>query len=130
MDESNVIEVDDKSWEEMVEKQDKPVVVMFYLITCQHCKAIKPYFRQFASEFKDSCKFVMINALDNQWTSGRYGIMATPTFKFLCGGSPVKEEVGAVQPEALKKSIELFIEHGEECVLKSTPLDSDISPYV
>lgn len=130
MDESNVIEVDDKSWEEIVEKQKKPVVVMFYLTTCQHCKVIDPYFRQFASEFKKSCKFIKINALDNQWTSTRYGIMATPTFKFLCGGSPVKEEVGAVQPGELKRSIESFIEHGEECVLKSTALDSDISPYV
>jgi thioredoxin 1 len=129
MDEGDVIEVDDKNWEEIVEKQDKPVVVMFYLTTCQHCKVIEPYFRQFAREFKDSCKFLKINALDNQWTAGRYGIMATPTFKFLCKGLPAKEEVGAVQPGALRRSIESFIEHGEECILKSTSVDYDISPY-
>lgn len=130
MDEGNVIEVNDKNWEEIVEKQNKAVVVMFYLTTCQHCKLIEPYFRQFAREFKESCKFLMINVLDNQWTSSRYGIMATPTFKFFCKGFPVKEEVGAVQPEALKKSIKLFIEHGEECVLKRTEVDYGVSPYV
>ncbi len=127
--ESDVIEATDENWEELIENQEKPMVVMFYLPTCAHCKDIEPYFRQYATEFRDSCTFIRMNGLLSARTARRYGIRATPTFKFFCRGKPIKEEVGMVYPSILRKSIEDLVRHGNECVLHTTPMPDEVSPY-
>ena len=58
-----------------------------------------------------------------------YGIMGTPTFVYFCKGRAIKQETGAVHPANLKRSIEELITGGEECVLKTTVLSHEISPY-
>ncbi|WP_406661435.1 thioredoxin family protein [Methanolobus sp. ZRKC3] len=129
MTEDAIIEANDSNWDELIENQEKPMVVMFYLPSCSHCKEIEPYFKEYSNEFKDSCRFVMMNGLVSPRTAMRYGIRGTPTFKFFCHGQAIKEEVGVVYPSILRKSIEDLIRNGEECVLHSTPLPDEISPY-
>jgi len=129
MSESDVVDVDDKTWEPVVEKSRKPVVVMFSSPTCPHCRTIEPYFSDYATEFKDKVVFAKLNVVKNQYTPSRYGVMGTPTFKFFCKGKPVKELVGAVYPPLVKKTVEDTLEHGDECVTKSTEIDYSISGY-
>jgi len=62
---------------------------------------------------------------ENQFTTARYGAMATPTFKFFCNGKPVQEFVGAAYPTLLKKMIMDSLEYGEACVAKTTPVRFD-----
>ncbi len=126
---NDVIEVDDSTWEQIVEKEDMPVVVFFYQPKCPHCDSIYPHFKKYAHKYSMSCKFFRIDIVSNQWTASRYEILATPTFKFFCQGNPVKEEVGVVNPQLLEGSIESFIRYGEECFAKRTVVFSEISPY-
>jgi|WetSurSiteA1Bulk_404760.scaffolds.fasta_scaffold60198_1 thioredoxin 1 len=91
MDERSVIELDDSNWENLVEKEGKPMVVMFYNPTCPHCMAMMPYFEKYAAEFKGKISFARINVNSNPYAVSRYGIMATPTFKFFRSGRPVQE---------------------------------------
>jgi len=118
----DIIELNDSNWEETLKNQKKPMVVMFYLPTCPHCKQIEPYFQQFAGEFKDSCTFIRMNGVDSPLTAMKYNIRSAPTFKFFCKGVAIKEAVGLTDPSRLKSDIKEFIEHGDECVLHSTPL--------
>ena len=67
--------------------------------------------------------------MDNPFIVGRYGVMSTPTFKFFCEGRPVQELVGAVYPHILKKTVEDALQHGSECVKKTTKIDTGISGY-
>jgi thioredoxin 1 len=129
MSEDLLIEGDDLSWERTVEKEAKPVAVMFYSPTCAFCHQMEPYFKNYAQEFKDLVIFVRINTVSNQWTAERYGVRSIPTFKFFCNGKPVQEMVGAVYPALLKKMIDEVLIHGKECADNSTPVNYDITGY-
>ncbi|MGB7788467.1 thioredoxin family protein [Methanoregula sp.] len=124
-----LIETDDLTWENAVEKSKKPVAVMFYSPTCVFCHQMEPYFRSYAGEYRDSVIFVRLNILTSQWTAERYGVKSTPTFKFFCNGKPVQEMVGAIYPAILKKMIDEVLIHGKECAKNSTLIDYDITGY-
>ena len=126
---SNIVEVEDTSWGQLVEESRKPVIVMFYSPTCPYCKAMEPYFANYAQEFKGSAVFARMNIAMNPWTAERYGIQGTPTFKSFCHGKPVWEQVGQIYPSILKNAVENMIDYGEDCVKKSTPVGQDITGY-
>jgi thioredoxin-like negative regulator of GroEL len=126
MDERSVIELDDSNWENLVEKEGKPMVVMFYSPTCPHCVAMMPYFEKYSAEFKGKISFARIDVNRNPYAVSRYGVMATPTFKFFCSGRPVQEIVGEIYPTLLKKTTEDALEYGSSCASKSTPIDFNI----
>lgn len=126
MNEKSVIELNDSTWEEVVEKGGKPMVVMFYSPVCPHCMAMMPYFEKYAEEFKDKILFARIDVNQNPFAVNRYGVMATPTFKFYCGGRPVQEIVGEIYPTLLKKITEDALQYGKQCASKSTPIDYNL----
>ena len=129
MNTQDVIELNDVNWEKNIEKEEKPVIVMFYSNSCPHCQVIEPHFKNYANEFKDKVVFGNVNVADNLTIVGRYGIMGTPTFKFFCKGKPVQELVGAIYPTLIKKTIEETLQHGSQCVKKTTWIDPGITGY-
>jgi len=129
LEDSPVIEVDDRTFPEKVEKANLPVAVMFYTPTCVHCRAMTPYFTEYAQEYKDKVLFARVDVSANLFTGERYGVKGTPTFKFFCQGRPVTELVGAVYPAILKRTVDEVLVHGKECVSKSTEIDYEISGY-
>jgi len=125
----NLVELDDLTWEQTVEKGKVPVAVMFYSPTCAFCHQMEPYFRSFAKEFTGSVLFARLNVMVSQWTAERYGVRSTPTFKFFCSGKAVQEIVGAIYPAILKRTVAEFLVHGKECARKSTEIDYEITGY-
>jgi thioredoxin 1 len=125
----SLVEVSDQLWEHIVEKNEKPVAVMFYSTSCPYCRVIEPYFVTYAKEFKDTVVFARLNIMSSMWTAERYGIRGTPTFKFFCRGKPVFEIVGAVFPAILKKMVEEVLVHGKECAGRVTEINYDITGY-
>lgn len=129
MDELDIIELDDKNWEEIVERASKPAIVMFYSPECPYCDIMMPYFVSTAQEFNNKAVFARINIVANPWTMERYKVQGTPTFKSFCRGRPTWEQVGEINPSILKNAIENTINYGEECIRKSTPVGQDITGY-
>ena len=129
MNNQDIIELNDANWVKKVEKEEKPVMVMFFSNSCPHCQAIEPHFEKYAIEFKDKVVFANVNVADNPTIVGRYGIMGTPTFKFFCKGKPIQELVGAIYPTLLKKAIEETLQHGSQCVKNTTWIDPGITGY-
>ena len=130
MDEFNVVEIEDKTWEQLVEESSKPVIVMFYSPECSFCDFMKSYFIKYAQDFKNSAVFARMNIVTNNWTAERYKVQHTPTFKSFCHGRPVWEQVGGIDPSILKTEIENIINYGEECIRKSTPVGQNITGYM
>jgi thioredoxin 1 len=129
MTEELLVEVSDLIWEKTVEKEMRPVAVMFYSPTCAFCHQMEPYFKSYAEEFKNSILFAKLNIITSPWVAERYGVRSTPTFKFFCEGKPVQEMVGAVYPALLKKMVEEVLVHGKECARNSTAIDYEITGY-
>ena len=124
-----ITELNDLNWENFVEKTEKPVIVMFYSETCPHCRTIKPYFEEYAGNYHEKMQFGMLNIANSIWIGEKFGVMATPTFKFFCAGRPIQELVGAVYPKILEKRILEMIEHGAECMEKSTEIKYEVTGY-
>ena len=124
-----LIRLDDETWEKIVEKGKRPVVVMFTSPTCPYCRQMKSYFKDYAAEYKDKIIFAEVDISQSQTIASRYGVMGTPTFKFFCKGKPINELVGAIYPALLKKTVEESLEHGSQCVDNTTWIDSSISGY-
>ena len=122
----SIIEINDLNWEMVVEKEGKPIVVMFFSPTCPHSIAMMPHFEKYADEFKGKIAFARIDVTRNPFAVSRYGVMATPTLKFFCSGRPVQEIVGEIYPTLLKKITEDALEHGSSCASKSTPIDFNL----
>jgi thiol-disulfide isomerase/thioredoxin len=129
MSSENVKMLDDKTWEKTVEKGKRPVVVMFTSPTCPYCRQMKPYFEEYAAEYKDKIIFAEVDISQSQTIASRYGVMGTPSFKFFCKGKPINELVGAIYPALLKKTVEESLEHGSHCADNTTWIDSSISGY-
>jgi thiol-disulfide isomerase/thioredoxin len=130
LDEFNVVEIDDKTWEQLVEESSKPVIVMFYSPECSFCDAMEPYFMNYSKEFKNSAVFARMNVVSNPWTAERYGVQSTPTFKSFCHGRSVWEQVGETDPSILKTTVENTINYGEECIRKGTQVEQNITGYM
>jgi thioredoxin-like negative regulator of GroEL len=129
MTEENVQEINDIEWEKLVERNEKPVFVMFYSPSCTHCIRIMPSVEDLAKDFGTEVSFVKLNLLRFDYIGERYGVMATPTFIFFCGGKPVQTRVGAIFPVMLKKMVEEMITQGEACRLSSTAWKYEITGY-
>ncbi|KAF5082457.1 thioredoxin family protein [Methanospirillum sp. J.3.6.1-F.2.7.3] len=129
MTEENVQEINDIEWEKLVERNEKPVFVMFYSPSCTHCIRIMPSVEDLAKDFGTEVSFVKLNLLRFDYIGERYGVMATPTFIFFCGGKPVQTRVGAIFPVMLKKMVEEMVTQGEACRLSSTEWKYEITGY-
>ena len=96
-------DITDSDWEKAVERNNQPVFVMFYSPSCPHCVRIMPSVEELARDYGTEVTFVKLNLLRFDYIGERYGVMATPSFFFFCGGRPVQTRVGAVFPAMLKK---------------------------
>jgi len=124
-----LVDISDSDWESMVERNEKPVFVMFYSPSCTHCIRIMPSVEELARDFGTEVTFVKLNLIKFDYIGERYGVMATPTFIYFCGGKPVQTRVGAVFPAMLRKMVEDMVTHGEECRLASTDWKYGITGY-
>ena len=129
MDNREIREINDMEWEQVVERNPHPVFVMFFSPDCSHCTQMVPYVENLAGDFSEQVSFVMLNVVRYSWIAERFGVLATPTFMYFCGGKPLQIRVGAVFPAMLKNMIEEMIEHGEECRLRLTEIDYEITGY-
>ena len=127
--EGEVLEIEEKNWEKVVEKNKLPVLVMFSSKKCPNCTQMIPYFIDYSIEYKGKVVFVKLDIINNMSISQKYGVMGTPTFKFFCKGHPVQEIVGAVYPPLLKKLIDDGFLYGKDCVDKTTWIPPSITGY-
>ncbi len=89
-----MIEVTDATFEEVVLKAEKPMVVDFWAPWCSPCRAVEPIFEQLAAE-QDRVLFASLDIDRNMATASRYGVLSIPTAILFEGGQPKVTVVGA-----------------------------------
>ncbi len=103
---SQAAEVTDSQWESAVLESDLPVLVDFWAEWCAPCRAMGPYIDRLAQEYAGRLKVLKINTQDNSEVPSRYGITAIPTLLLIKKGEVVKQMVGSLAYDALKKVVE------------------------
>lgn len=84
--ETEVIDIDIRSLEELIQTAQQPVIVEFYTPLCAPCKALTPILEEIAAQRGDTVKIVKVDA-SKEWSLAKsYSVMATPTLiKFIDG---------------------------------------------
>ncbi len=106
---SEILEINDNNFEQTVINSEIPVVVDFWAPWCGPCRKIAPVLEQLQNEFKDSVKFVKIDADKNMNTAKEYGISALPSILIFKDGIVKEVMVGMLAKSAITSNIKKYL---------------------
>ncbi len=93
------IEVTDATFDEVVLKSDKPVMVDFWAAWCGPCRMVAPIMDQLTAEYDGKAVIVKVDVDANQKFAAEYGVRNIPTVLVFKNGEVVEKQVG-VAPKA------------------------------
>jgi thioredoxin 1 len=105
---TEIIHVNEETFQNEVLETDKPVLVDFSAVWCQPCKMLDPVVKELAGEWEGRVKVVKIDADENPNLVMKYGVMGIPTLLFIKSGE-VKERITGFMPK--EKLIARFSPH-------------------
>ncbi len=101
--------ITDNTFKQEVLDSSIPVLVDFWAPWCGPCRMIAPVIDEISSEYEGKAKIVKINTDENPYSASEYQITAIPTLLFFKNGKVVKEMVGVVSKEEIKKVLDDLI---------------------
>ena len=96
---SNVIEVTQSNFREVVVEADKPVIVDFWAEWCGPCKKLSPVLDELSEELGDAVTIAKVNVDDERTLGAMFQIMSIPAVLFFKDGEKVDEFIG-VRPRS------------------------------
>ena len=98
--------VDEATFDEVVLRSEKPVLVDFWAQWCPPCHQIAPVLAQIGAERNDQLTVVKLNSDENPAISARYRVMALPTLILFHRGEMIWSVVGACPKHKFFKELD------------------------
>ena len=93
------IEITDSTFDELVLKSEKPVMVDFWAEWCGPCRMVGPIMEELSDDFKDKAVVGKLDVDSNQEFAAKFGVRNIPTVLVFKNGEIVGRQVG-VAPKA------------------------------
>ncbi len=106
---SDVLKVDEATWETEVIKAPELVMVDFWAVWCGPCQMVAPIVDELAKEYAGRLRVRKLNTDENPEIAGRYQIMSIPTILFFKNGQPVEKLIGARPKQQFKEVIDSLL---------------------
>ena len=104
-----VNDVTDETFESVVLKSDKPVVVDYWADWCGPCKQVAPIIEELAAQHGDKVTFVKMDTNTNPVTPANNHVLGLPTIQVYVNGEVVKAFKGAKSKSTLLKALEEYL---------------------
>ncbi|XP_042064330.1 thioredoxin Y2, chloroplastic-like [Salvia splendens] len=98
------------SFDELLEKSDKPVLVDFYATWCGPCQFMVPVLEQVSASLIDKIQVVKIDTEKYPAIADKYQIQALPTFILFKDGKPFDRFEGAMGADQLIERVEASLQ--------------------
>ncbi len=103
---SEVAEVKESDFKEVVLDSELPVLVDFWAPWCGPCRMVAPVVEEIAQQYEGKIKVVKLNTDENPQIASQYGIRSIPTLMVFKDGEKKDMVVGAVPKTTLSNTLE------------------------
>lgn len=103
------LEITDATFEEVVLKSDKPVMVDFWAAWCGPCRMVGPIIDQISEEYDGKAVVGKVDVDSNQEFAGKYGVRNIPTVLVFKDGEVVGRQVGVAPKNAYAEALDSLL---------------------
>ena len=105
----SVQHVNEKNFEEVVLKSDKPVVVDFWAAWCGPCRMVGPVIDEISTEYEGKAVVGKVDVDANQEFAAKYGVRNIPTVLVFQNGEVVGRQVGVAPKKTYTDAIDALL---------------------
>ena len=103
------LEITDATFDEVVLKSDKPVLVDFWAAWCGPCRMVGPIIEEIATEYDGKAVVGKVDVDANQEFAAKYGVRNIPTVLLFKNGEVVDKQVGVAPKTTYTQKIDAAI---------------------
>ncbi len=99
---NHIVQLNDQSFKDAVEKNPAPILVDFWAEWCMPCRALAPVIEELAEEYQGKIRFAKVNVDECKEIPAKFGIRGIPTLILFSQGKKVNELVGNQPKEKIR----------------------------
>jgi len=103
------LEVTDATFDEVVLKSEKPVLVDFWAAWCGPCRMLAPTVEELSTDFEGKAVVAKVDVDANQEFAAKYGVRNIPTILIFKGGEVVDKQVGVAPKATYTEKLEALV---------------------
>jgi len=103
------LEITDATFDEVVLKSDKPVVVDFWAAWCGPCRMVGPIIDEVSTEYEGKAVVGKVDVDANQEFAAKYGVRNIPTVLVFKDGEIVTRQVGVSPKKVYTDAIDAVL---------------------